>query len=338
MSDYPPRSGSADRPAPDDRAHGDVRAPKPLPGRGDRRRDTGGTAPEATSRDDRTQRGGGGDYPPAAPRGGSGYPPRGGYDSQPAGYDGARGGQGGTAAYDDRASAYGAGNGTVAPRGGPAARTSGPNDARGGRNGRGEYDSRDAGRGSYDEDDGYAADDRRESVGGGRRAAGSSRSGGGQAAELRQRALNAAGVGVVSALAISVLVHFLTGGGSSKSIAGISLNTQLLELIVVAIPVTLIATAAGLRYRLVEPMGLTWGYGAVASMSWLGLLFMAQVENIIPHLPPLVSVPIIVGGAFATGAVLTDGSTTDRGRYACLAAVLASHIGIIAIIAKIVLA
>jgi len=46
----------------------------------------------------------------------------------------------------------------------------------------------------------------------------------------------------------------------------------------------------------------------------------------------------VTGAAVAAGAYLTENNTTAGGRYACLAAVVASHIGIVAIVVTIVLA
>ena len=104
------------------------------------------------------------------------------------------------------------------------------------------------------------------------------------------------------------------------------------------IPAALAIIGGLLKWRGITPLGLTWGYGFVAGLSWLALLFAAQVKNVIPHLTPLLTVPLIVGAAFAAGAALTDESTTSTGRYACLAAVIASHIGIVVIVVTIVLA
>ena len=76
----------------------------------------------------------------------------------------------------------------------------------------------------------------------------------------------------------------------------------------------------------------------VAGLSWLALLFAAQMEKVIPHLTPLMTVPLVTGAAVAAAAYLTDENTTATGRYACLAAVIASHVGIVAIVVTIVLA
>jgi hypothetical protein len=93
-----------------------------------------------------------------------------------------------------------------------------------------------------------------------------------------------------------------------------------------------------LRWRQLNPLGLTWGFTVVAGLSWLALLFAAQMEKVIPHLTPLLTVPVVTGAAVAAAAYLTDEKTTATGRYACLAAVIASHIGIVAIVVTIVLA
>ncbi|OLE20134.1 MAG: hypothetical protein AUG49_25915 [Catenulispora sp. 13_1_20CM_3_70_7] len=76
----------------------------------------------------------------------------------------------------------------------------------------------------------------------------------------------------------------------------------------------------------------------VAALSWLALLFAAQVKDVIPHLTPLITVPLVTGLAVLAGAYLTDDETSTNGRYACLAAVIASHIGIVTIVVTIVLA
>jgi hypothetical protein len=151
-----------------------------------------------------------------------------------------------------------------------------------------------------------------------------------------------AGTAFVCAAVTSLVIAFLCGagssGGSARSIAGVSLNSQLIMYSVLALPVGAAVIAMLLKWRQIEPLALTWGFGAVAGLSWLALLFAAQVKNVIPHLPPFLTVPLIVGAAFAAGTALTDDSTTSTGRYACLAGVIASHIGIIAIIVTIVLA
>jgi hypothetical protein len=142
----------------------------------------------------------------------------------------------------------------------------------------------------------------------------------------------------VPAVLLAFAAGTLSSGGSAKSIAGVSLNSKLIELTGLGIVGGLALIAAALRWRRIEPLGLTWGYGLVAGLSWLGLLFMAQVKNVIPHLPPLATVPLIAGAAFAAGAALTDEGTSGTGRYGLLAAVIASHIGIVAIVVTIVLA
>ena len=144
--------------------------------------------------------------------------------------------------------------------------------------------------------------------------------------------------GAVPALVLAFAAGALSSGGSAKSIAGISLNSKLMELTALGLVGGLALTAAALRWRKIEPLGLTWGYGLIAGLSWLGLLFMAQVKSVIPHLPPLLSVPLIAGAAFAAGAALTDESTSGTGRWGLLAAVLAAHVGIVAIVVTIVLA
>ena len=155
---------------------------------------------------------------------------------------------------------------------------------------------------------------------------------------MRVRVVTSGLCGAVVALAISLMVHALSSGGSSRTIAGFPMNSKLIEFSAIGVVLAMSAIAAGLRWRDITPAGLTWGYGVVAAMSWLALLYAAQVKNVIPHLPPLLTVPVLVGAAFAAGAALTDEATTDTGRYACLAAVIVSHIAIVAIVVSIVLA
>jgi hypothetical protein len=142
----------------------------------------------------------------------------------------------------------------------------------------------------------------------------------------------------VAALVLSFLCAAGSANGSSRSLAGITLNSKLIMFSLLALPAGAGIIAGLLKWRRIEPLALTWGYGVVAGLSWLGLLFMAQVKDVIPHLHPFLTVPLLVGAAFATGTALTDESTTATGRYACLAGVLAAHIGIVAIVVTIVLA
>lgn len=176
------------------------------------------------------------------------------------------------------------------------------------------------------------------SDGGGSRAAGRAVESGSDGMSRGSRLGAAFLCGAVPALVLAFSAGALASGGSAKSIAGISLNSKLMELTALGLVGGLALIAAALRWRKIEPLGLTWGYGLVAGLSWLGLLFMAQVKNVIPHLPPLMSVPLIAGAAFAAGAALTDESTSGTGRWGLLAAVLAAHIGIVAIVVTIVLA
>ena len=78
-----------------------------------------------------------------------------------------------------------------------------------------------------------------------------------------------------------------SSGGSSRSIAGITLNSQLLALSALAIPAMILIIGGLLRWRQLGPLGLTWGFSVVAGLSWLTLLFAVQMEKVIPHLTPL---------------------------------------------------
>jgi hypothetical protein len=232
-----------------------------------------------------------------------------------------------------------------------------PAAARGGRaGGRGDgHDDRggraDAGDGGYDDHDGYDGYDDAPARGGSRRAGGARSGGpggrrgaaaaagaGGAVLPLQQRVGIAFAIGAVPALIVAFLCGTASSGGSSRSIAGVTLNSQLLSLSALAIPATILIIGGLLRWRRLHPLGLTWGFTVVAGLSWLALLFAAQIENVIPHLTPLLTVPLVTGAAVAAAAYLTDDQTTTTGRYACLAAVIASHIGIVAIVVTIVLA
>lgn len=263
-------------------------------------------------------------------------------------------------ARDDRAPrGYDDGYGQQQPRPGGRARSAAHNDGyaeAGAPRGRGRgagYDDRDgrggyadsvAGDGGYDDYDGY---DDAPSRGGSRRAAGGrsagsrgrgAATGGGAVVPLQQRVGIAFAIGAVPALVIAFLCGTASNGGSSRSIAGVTLNSQLLSLSALAIPAMILIIGGLLRWRQVTPLGLTWGFAVVAGLSWLALLFAAQIESVIPHLTPLLTVPLVTGAAVAAAAYLTDDNTTATGRYACLAAVIASHIGIVAIVVTIVLA
>ncbi|WP_344659194.1 hypothetical protein, partial [Catenulispora subtropica] len=155
---------------------------------------------------------------------------------------------------------------------------------------------------------------------------------------LGQRLGTAFAIGAVPALIVAFLCGTASAGGSSRSIAGVTLNSQLLTYSAAAIPFTMAVIGGLLRWRRINPLGLTWGFAVVAGLSWLSLLFAAQVKNVIPHLTPLATVPIVTGLAVLAGAYLTDDATPANGRYACLAAVIASHIGIVTIVVTIVLA
>lgn len=214
------------------------------------------------------------------------------------------------------------------------------------RGGRGGYADSDPGDGGYDDYDGYEDAPAR----GGSRRAGAARSGGsrsrgaaaagagGAVLPLQQRVGLAFAIGAVPSLIIAFLCGTASNGGSSRSIAGVTLNSQLLALSALAIPAMILIIGGLLRWRQLNPLGLTWGFAVVAGLSWLALLFAAQIESVIPHLTPLLTVPLVTGAAVAAAAYLTDDKTTATGRYACLAAVIASHIGIVAIVVSIVLA
>ncbi|WP_194917426.1 hypothetical protein [Catenulispora rubra] len=161
---------------------------------------------------------------------------------------------------------------------------------------------------------------------------------GGPALPLGPRLGMAFVIGAIPALLVAFLCGVASSGGSSRSIAGVTLNSKLLALSVLAIPAMILIIGGLLRWRRLNPLGLTWGFTVVAGLSWLTLLFAAQMEKVIPHLTPLLTVPLVTGAAVAAAAYLTDENTTTTGRYACLAAVIASHIGIVAIVVTIVLA
>jgi hypothetical protein len=234
------------------------------------------------------------------------------------------------------------------------ARPGGYDDGRDGGGSRGRRgQGHDDGYGPVDSPDGYDGyDDDYDDTparSGARRAAGAARSTGtrsrGSAAAaagpelpLGQRLGIAFAIGAVPSLLIAFLCGTASAGGSSRSIAGVTLNSQLLMYSALAIPATILVIGGLLRWRQVNPLGLTWGFAMVSGLSWLALLFAAQVKNVIPHLTPLLTVPLLTGAAVAAGAYLTDERTTASGRYACLAAVIASHIGIVAIVVTIVLA
>jgi hypothetical protein len=152
----------------------------------------------------------------------------------------------------------------------------------------------------------------------------------------RVRVVTAFLCGALPALIAAYLCGALSSGGSSRSILSVTLNARLIELTAAAVPVALAVVAVLLRLARMAPLALTWGYGLVAGLSWLGLLFMAQVKHLVPHVTPLVTVQMVVGAAFAAGAALTDRATTGVGRFAALIAVLASHAGIVAIVASII--
>jgi hypothetical protein len=313
--------------------------------------------PPGDDRGGRGQYGGGYDRQPA-PRG---YDDRGydeGYGPQPR-----SGGRARPAAYGDD---YAAGPGPARGRG---SRGRGPGyqdgyerydgdegGARGPRDGRGVRDARDAdyddvparrGRGSRDADYDEApsrggsrrAAPARSGGSGGSRRAGAPAAGAGGAALARGPRLGTAfAIGAIPSLIVAFACGAASSGGSSRSIAGITLNSQLLALSGLAIPAMILIIGGLLRWRQLNPFGLTWGFTVVAGLSWLTLLFAAQMEKVIPHLTPLLTVPIVTGAAVTAAAYLTDENTTATGRYACLAAVIASHVGIVAIVVSIVLA
>ncbi|MEY9861809.1 hypothetical protein ABH935_007452 [Catenulispora sp. GAS73] len=203
----------------------------------------------------------------------------------------------------------------------------------------------------YEEQDRYDAPPRRGSAprpaaarsGGSRRAGAATATGtvataGGPALPLGPRLGMAFVIGAIPALLVAFLCGVASSGGSSRSIAGVTLNSKLLALSVLAIPAMILIIGGLLRWRRLNPLGLTWGFTVVAGLSWLTLLFAAQMEKVIPHLTPLLTVPLVTGAAVAAAAYLTDENTTTTGRYACLAAVIASHIGIVTIVVTIVLA
>lgn len=265
-----------------------------------------------------------------------------GYDRQPAarGYDDGygqqprSGGRGRPAAYSDD---YAGGPAPARPRGGRA-RGSGYQDG---------YERYDGDDGDYD--DGYddaparggsrrAAPSRSGGSGGSRRAGAAAATAGGAALPLGPRLGTAFAIGAIPSLLIAFACGAASSGGSSRSIAGITLNSQLLALSAMAIPAMILIIGGLLRWRQLNPFGLTWGFSVVAGLSWLTLLFAVQMEKVIPHLTPLLTVPVVTGAAVAAAAYLTDEKTTTTGRYACLAAVIASHIGIVAVVVTIVLA
>ncbi|MBS2531477.1 hypothetical protein KGQ20_01700 [Catenulispora sp. NF23] len=289
--------------------------------------------------------------PPRDDRAPRGYDD-GGYGQQ--GQQPRSGGRGRPAGYDDGYAAAPAP--APAPPRGRGSRGRAPADEAGYE--RYDGDPRDADRDDgygdgYDDNDGY---DEAPGRGGSRRAgaarSGGSRSGGGSRRAGAPVAAGAGGaalplgprlgmgfaIGAVPALVIAFLCGMLSSGGSSRSIAGVTLNSQLLSLSALAIPAMILIIGGLLRWRQLNPLGLTWGFAVVSGLSWLALLFAAQVKNVIPHLTPLVTVPLVTGAAVAAAAYLTDENTTPTGRYACLAAVIASHIGIVAIVVTIVLA
>ena len=161
---------------------------------------------------------------------------------------------------------------------------------------------------------------------------------GGPALPLGPRLGMAFVIGAIPALLVAFLCGAASSGGSSRSIAGVTLNSKLLALSVLAIPAMILVIGGLLRWRRLNPLGLTWGFTVVAGLSWLTLLFAAQMEKVIPHLTPPLTVPLVTGAAVAAAAYLTDENTTTAGRYACLAAVIASHVGIVTIVVTIVLA
>jgi len=161
---------------------------------------------------------------------------------------------------------------------------------------------------------------------------------GGPALPLGPRLGMAFVIGAIPALLVAFLCGVASSGGSSRSIAGVTLNSKLLALSVLAIPAMILVIGGLLRWRRLNPLGLTWGFTVVAGLSWLTLLFAAQMEKVIPHLTPPLTVPLVTGAAVAAAAYLTDENTTTAGRYACLAAVIASHVGIVTIVVTIVLA
>lgn len=283
-----------------------------------------------------------------------------GYDRQPAGrgYDDGygqqqprSGGRARPAAYDDD---YAAAPGPAQGRGGSRGRGPAqdgyerhdddgyrdPRGARGGRESRDDYDE--------DYDDAPARGGSRRAAparsggsrraGGGGGASGAAAAAGGPALALGPRVGTAFAIGAIPSLLIAFACGAASSGGSSRSIAGISLNSQLLSLSALAIPAMILIIGGLLRWRRLNPLGLTWGFTVVAGLSWLALLFAAQMEKVIPHLTPLLTVPLVTGAAVAAAAYLTDENTTATGRYACLAAVIASHVGIVAIVVTIVLA
>lgn len=285
------------------------------------------SAQRSGGRDDRTRRGGYdeeydgyGQSQQGRTRGGAAYADA--YEDEQRSSGGRRGSRPDSRGYDD---GYGSGSG-----------------------GSGYGDARSAG---YDDGSGY---NEAQSRGGTRRAAGGTRAAGGGTrggsrgaaaaatagpeTTLGQRLGIAFAIGAVPALIVSFLCGAASAGGSSRSIAGVTLNSQLLTYTAVAIPLTMAIIGGLLRWRRLTPLGLTWGFAVVAGLSWLSLLFAAQVKNVIPHLTPLATVPIVTGLAVLAGAYLTDENTSANGRYACLAAVIASHIGIVAIVVTIVLA
>lgn len=244
-----------------------------------------------------------------------------GYDRQPAGrgYDEGygqqprSGGRGRPAAYDDD---YAAGSGP----------------ARGRRDDDYDYDDAPARGGSR-----RAAPARSGGTAGSRRPGGAPGAGG-PALPLGPRLGTAFAIGAIPALLIAFACGTASSGGSSRSIAGITLNSQLLALSAMAIPAMILIIGGLLRWRQLGPLGLTWGFSVVAGLSWLTLLFAVQMEKVIPHLTPLLTVPVVTGAAVAAAAYLTDENTTATGRYACLAAVIASHFGIVMVVVTIVLA
>ncbi|ACU76890.1 hypothetical protein Caci_8067 [Catenulispora acidiphila DSM 44928] len=298
--------------------------------------------------------------PPGDDRGGRGQYDA--YDRQPAarGYDDGYGQQPRSGGRPPRPAAYGDDYTPVpaaAPaRGGRGTRGRGPGqdsydsdgaarDPRGSRDPRAARDPREDRDSDYDDapprggSRRAAAPPRSGGSGGSRRAgAAAATAGGGPALPLGPRLGMAFAIGAIPALIIAFACGAASSGGSSRSIAGITLNSQLLALSGLAIPAMILIIGGLLRWRQLNPLGLTWGFTVVAGLSWLALLFAAQMEKVIPHLTPLITVPLVTGAAVAAAAYLTDENTTSTGRYACLAAVIASHIGIVAIVVSIVLA
>ncbi|GAA2013790.1 hypothetical protein GCM10009839_05820 [Catenulispora yoronensis] len=328
MSESPSRR-AADWPPPDERGGGRGQRPDGYGQRANAAQSPWEPQPRSAQRpagrDERTRRGGYDD----------GYGSQGG---RPGPGGGSRGG--GQADYDGNYDDGGRGGG--GSRAGGRGYDDGYGDPRGqrGASGSGGYDD--------DHDEAPPRGGTRRAGGGSRGASGGSRAaapargrGGaptGPAVPLGQRLGIAFAIGAVPSLIVAFLCGAASAGGSSRSIAGVTLNSQLLTYSALAIPATMAIIAGLLHWRRITPLGLTWGFTVVAGLSWLSLLFAAQVKNVIPHLTPLLTVPLVTGLAVLAGAYLTDENTPPNGRYACLAAVIASHIGIVAIVVTIVLA